>query len=222
MDRNEPMGEDCLVLNVWTPGIGHGGGTRPVMVWLHGGGYTSGSGGFICYDGAELARKHDVVAITVNHRLTVFGYLYLAGIGGEKYAKSSNVGMLDIVAALEWVRDNIAAFGGDPGNVTIFGQSGGGGKVSTLMAMPSARGLFHRAVVESGAAVKGVSRDAANKSAERYLAKLNLKPDQVDQMQKLSVDQLLDATANTNPMPGGPGGCSRTGGRRHHASKGPV
>jgi para-nitrobenzyl esterase len=206
MDRNEPMGEDCLVLNVWTPGVGHGGGKRPVMVWLHGGGYTSGSGGFICYDGTELARKHDVVAITVNHRLTIFGYLYLAGIGGEKYAKSSKVGMLDIVAALEWVRDNIAAFGGDPGNVTIFGQSGGGGKVSTLMAMPSAHGLFHRAIVESGAAVKGVSRDAANKSAERYLAKLNLKPDQVDQLQKLSVDQLLDATANTNPMPGGPGG----------------
>jgi para-nitrobenzyl esterase len=206
MDRNEPMGEDCLVLNVWTPGVGHGGGKRPVMVWLHGGGYTSGSGGFICYDGTELARKHDVVAITVNHRLTIFGYLYLAGIGGEKYAKSSNVGMLDIVAALEWVRDNIAAFGGDPGNVTIFGQSGGGGKVSTLMAMPSAHGLFHRAIVESGAAVKGVSRDAANKSAERYLAKLNLKPDQADQLQKLTVDQLLDATANINPMPGGPGG----------------
>jgi para-nitrobenzyl esterase len=114
--------------------------------------------------------------------------------------------MLDIVAALEWVRDNIAAFGGDPGSVTIFGQSGGGGKVSALMAMPSAHGLFHRAIVQSGADVKGVSRDAANKSAERYLAKLNLKPGQVDQLQKLSVDQLLAATANTNPMPGGPGG----------------
>ncbi|HEY6905339.1 MAG TPA: carboxylesterase family protein [Candidatus Acidoferrales bacterium] len=205
MDRNEPMGEDCLVLNVWTPSVGRGGGKRPVMVWLHGGGYTSGSGGFICYDGTQLARKHDVVAITVNHRLTVFGYLYLAGIGGEKYAESSNVGMLDIVAALEWVRDNIAAFGGDPGNVTIFGQSGGGGKVSTLMAMPSAHGLFHRAIVESGAAVKGVSRDAANKSAEQYLAKLNLTPDQADQLQKLSVDQLLAPTANTNPMPGSGG-----------------
>lgn len=205
MDRNEPMGEDCLVLNVWTPSVGHGGGKRPVMVWLHGGGYTSGSGGFVCYDGTQLARKHDVVVVTVNHRLTVFGYLYLAGIGGEKYAQSSNVGMLDIVAALEWVRGNIAAFGGDPGNVTIFGQSGGGGKVSTLMAMPSAHGLFHRAIVESGAAVKGVSRDAANKSAEWYLAKLNLKPDQADRLQRLSVDQLLAPTANTNPMPG-PGG----------------
>ena len=128
------------------------------MVWLHGGGYTSGSGGFLCYSGQELARKHDVVVVTVNHRLTVFGYLYLAGIGGEKFAHASNVGMLDIVAALEWVRDNAAAFGGDSGNVTIFGQSGGGGKVSVLMAMPSAKGLFHRAIVESGANVKGVPR----------------------------------------------------------------
>ena len=203
MDRNEPIGEDCLVLNVWTPSVGQG--KRPVMVWLHGGGYTSGSGGFVCYDGTELARKHDVVAITVNHRLTVFGYLYLAGIGGEKYAHSSNVGMLDIVAALEWVRDNISGFGGDPGNVTIFGQSGGGAKVSTLMAMPSAKGLFHRAIVQSGAAVKGVSRDAANKSAETFLAKLNLKPDQADQLQKLSVDQLLAASGGGTGLPGGGG-----------------
>lgn len=205
MDRNEPMGEDCLVLNVWTPSVGRGDGKRPVMVWLHGGGYSSGSGGFICYDGTQLARKHQVVVVTVNHRLTVFGYLYLAEIGGEKYEESSNMGMLDIVAALEWVRDNIAAFGGDPGNVTIFGQSGGGAKVSTLMAMPSAHGLFHRAIVESGAAVKGVSRDAANQSAAQYLEKLNLMPGQNDQLQAFTVDQLLAPTANTNPMPG-PGG----------------
>jgi para-nitrobenzyl esterase len=198
MDRDEPMGEDCLVLNAWTPGVGHA-SKRPVMVWLHGGGYTSGSGGFICYDGKELARKHDVVVVTVNHRLTALGYLYFAGIGGEKYANASNAGMLDIVAALEWVRDNIGAFGGNPGNVTIFGQSGGAGKVSVLTAMPSAKGLFHRAIVESGAAVKGVSVDAANKSAEAFLAKLNLKPNQIDELQKLSVDQLLAVTA-----PGGP------------------
>ncbi|HXX19450.1 MAG TPA: carboxylesterase/lipase family protein [Candidatus Acidoferrum sp.] len=193
MDRDEPMSEDCLMLNVWTPGVGSG-HKRPVMVWLHGGGYTSGSGGFICYDGTQLAKKHDVVAISVNHRLTALGYLYLAGIGGEKYANSSNLGNLDIIAALEWVRDNIAAFGGDPGNVTIFGQSGGGGKVSSLMAMPAAKGLFHRAIVQSGAAVKGVSIDAANKSTALYLSKLNLKPDQVDQLQTLSVDQLLGVT----------------------------
>lgn len=204
MDRNEPMGEDCLVLNVWTSGLGAG-HKRPVMVWLHGGGYTSGSGGFVCYDGTNLARKHDVVLVTVNHRLTAFGYLYLAGIGGEKYANSSNVGNLDIIAALEWVRDNLAAFGGDPGNVTIFGQSGGGGKVSSLMAMPGAKGLFHRAIVESGAAVRGMSRDAANRSTEMYLAKLNLKPSDVDRLQSMSIDELLAPTANAAPVPGAPG-----------------
>ncbi len=204
MDRNEPMGEDCLVLNIWTPSVGRG-HRRPVMVWLHGGGYTSGSGGFICYDGTELAKKHDVVSISLNHRLTAFGYLYLAGMGGEKYANSSNLGNLDIIAALEWIRDNIEAFGGDPGNVTIFGQSGGGGKVSSLMAMPGAKGLFHRAIVESGAAVRGMSRDAADKSTEMYLAKLNLKPTEVDRLQTLSIDELLAPTAGAAPVPGAPG-----------------
>jgi para-nitrobenzyl esterase len=200
MCPDEPMGEDCLVLNAWTPGT-TAGRKRPVMVWLHGGGFTSGSGGFICYSGQELARKHDVVVVTVNHRLTVFGYLYFAGIGGDKYAKASNVGMLDIVAALEWVRDNAAAFGGDAGNVTIFGQSGGGGKVSALMAMPPAKGLFHRAIIESGADVKGVPVDVANKSAQTFLSRLSLKPDQVDELQKLSMEQLLAAI----PPGGGPG-----------------
>jgi para-nitrobenzyl esterase len=196
----EPMGEDCLVLNVWTPGTtaGH---KRPIMVWLHGGGFTSGSGGFICYNGQELARKHDVVVVTVNHRLTVFGFLYFAGIGGEKFAKSSNVGMLDIVAALEWVRDNAAAFGGDATNVTIFGQSGGGGKVSALLAMPPAHGLFHKAIIQSGADVKGVPVEVANRSAEMFLSRLNLKPDQIDQLQQLSTEQLLAAI----PPGGGPG-----------------
>jgi para-nitrobenzyl esterase len=190
MDTGGPMGEDCLCLNVWTPGPGAG-HKRPVMVWLHGGGYTTGSGAFICYDGKELARKHDVVVVTVNHRLNVFGFLYLAEIGGEKFAHASNVGMLDIVAALEWIRDNIAGFGGDPANVTIFGQSGGGAKVSALMAMPPAKGLFHRAIVQSGAAVKGLPRAAATRSAEAYLARLGLKMDQLDELQKLSTDQLL-------------------------------
>ena len=193
MDRDEVMGEDCLVLNVWTPTLDRG-RKLPVMVWLHGGGFTSGSGGFICYDGAQLAKKHDVVVVTVNHRLTALGYLYLAGLGSERYANSSNMGNLDIIAALEWVRDNIATFGADPGNVTIFGQSGGGGKVSSLMAMPAAHGLFRRAIVQSGAAVKGISRDAASKDAERFLARLNLKPSQVDQLQTLPMDQLLKAS----------------------------
>src|SRR5690242_845548 len=166
--------EDCLHLNVWTPGLGSG--KRPVMVWFHGGGYSAGSANWAMYNGAHLAAKHDLVVVTVNHRLNVFGYLYLAGLGGEKYAHSSNVGMLDIVASLEWVRDNISAFGGDPGNVTIFGQSGGGGKVSTLLAMPAAKGLFHRAIAMSGSNVKGVPRDRATKGAEAFMAKLGLKP----------------------------------------------
>ncbi len=196
----EPMGEDCLVLNVWTPST-TGGRKRPVMFWLHGGGYTTGSGGFVCYNGQELARKHDVVLVTVNHRLSVLGYLYFAGIGGEKYAQSSNVGMLDIVAALEWVRDNAAAFGGDAGNVTIFGQSGGGAKVSALLAMPPAHGLFHKAIIQSGADVKGVPVEVANRSAEMFLSKLNLKPGQIDRLQQLPVEQLLAAI----PPGGGPG-----------------
>src|SRR5580658_7162242 len=149
--------EDCLHLNVWTPSTGSG--KRPVMVWFHGGGYSAGSANWEMYNGANLTAKQDVVVVTVNHRLNVFGYLYLADLGGEKFANSSNVGMLDIIAALEWVRDNISAFGGDPGNVTIFGQSGGGGKVSTLMGMPAAKGLFHRAIIQSGAAVRLRTKD---------------------------------------------------------------
>lgn len=200
VDRREPAGEDCLCLNVWTSRAGAG--RRPVMVWLHGGGYSQGSGAFIIYDGANLACRHDVVVVTVNHRLNVFGYLYLAELGGEKFAQSSNVGMLDIVAALEWVRDNISEFGGDPNNVTIFGQSGGGGKVSTLMAMPSAKGLFHRAICESASAIKGVPKDDATQSAERYMQKLGLKPNQVDELQKLPADQLVEAIGGGGAMGG--------------------
>jgi para-nitrobenzyl esterase len=194
VDANEPAGEDCLVLNVWTPSAASG-HKRPVMVWLHGGGFTSGSGGFKIYDGVNLAARHDVVVVTINHRLNAFGYLYLADLGGAKYANSSNIGMLDIVAALEWVRDNIANFGGDPANVTIFGQSGGAAKVSTLLAMPAAKGLFHRGIIESGASLRGIPRDAANKSTEAFLAKVGLKPDQIDQLQNLPVDRLLKGLA---------------------------
>jgi len=184
------IGEDCLVLNVWTPSLHRG--TRPVMVWLHGGGYTGGSDGSPTYDGTNLAHKRDVVVVGLNHRLNVFGYLYLAELGGAKYADSGNVGMLDIVLALEWVRDNIEHFGGDPANVTIFGESGGGGKVSTLMAMPPAKGLFHKAIVESGSTLKSISREDANKSAERFVAKLGVTPDHIDELQNLPMDRLLD------------------------------
>jgi len=191
-DRQNPMGEDCLVVNVWSNGL-KGSRKRPVMVWLHGGGFASGSGDYSIYDGANMARKRDVVVVTVNHRLNVFGYLYLADVGGAKYADASNAGHRDIVLALEWVRDNIANFGGDPANVTIFGQSGGGGKVATLMAMPAAKGLFHRAICQSGASIKGMSRENATKTAQGLLTKLNLKPDQLDQLQNMPFDQLTEA-----------------------------
>jgi para-nitrobenzyl esterase len=192
VERPEPEGEDCLRLNVWTNGLNRN-GKRPVMVWLHGGGYATGSGGFIVYDGTELARKHDVVVVTVNHRLNIFGFLYLAEIGNSEYAQAGNAGMRDILTALEWVRDNIEAFGGDPKNVTIFGQSGGAGKVSTLMAMPSARGLFHRAIAQSGAGLTGVSRADANATTETILARLNMKPTEIERLQSLPAAQLLGA-----------------------------
>jgi para-nitrobenzyl esterase len=200
--KNDGAGsEDCLHLNVWTPGVR---GKRPVMVWFHGGGYSAGSANWEMYNGGNLAAKQDVVVVTVNHRLNVFGYLYLADLGGERFSRSSNVGMLDTIAALEWVRDNISGFGGDPGNVTIFGQSGGGGKVSTLMGMPAAKGLFHRAIAMSGSNVNGIPRDRANKGVEALLATLNLKSNQIDQLQKLPAGDLLKAMSATRGLNLGP------------------
>jgi para-nitrobenzyl esterase len=149
--------EDCLFLNVWTPALADG-RKRPVMVWLHGGGYNYGSGSWPFYDGHNLAKRHDVVVVTLNHRLNVFGYMELSQAGAPG---SGNAGMLDLVLALQWVRDNATAFGGDPGNVTVFGQSGGGSKVSTLLAMPAAKGLFHRGVIESGPGLRGIPQAQA-------------------------------------------------------------
>jgi para-nitrobenzyl esterase len=192
------VSENCLVLNVWTPNLTRG--TRPVMVWLHGGGYTGGSDGAPTYDGTNLARKRNVVVVGINHRLNVFGYLYLGKIGGAKYADSGNAGMLDCVLALEWVRDNIAHFGGDPNNVTIFGESGGGGKVSVLMAMPPAKGLFHKAIVESGSTLRVSTPDEADAAARKYLALLKIATDRVDDLQKVPMEDMLAAMrAMTGP-----------------------
>jgi para-nitrobenzyl esterase len=191
LDRREPMGEDCLAVNVFTPGLGSA--NRPVMVWLHGGGFSAGSGNWLLYDGTNLARKEDVVVVSVNHRLNLFGFLYLADLGGQKWANASNAGMRDIVRALEWVKDNIAAFGGNPGNVTIFGQSGGGSKVTTLMAMPSAKGLFHRAIAQSGAQLRGTTRENATRAAEQFHAKLGLRKNHVDELQQMPWQRLQDA-----------------------------
>jgi para-nitrobenzyl esterase len=169
----EPMSEDCLFINVWTPALDNG-GDRPVMVWLHGGGFIAGSGASDWYDGTNLARKGDVVVVTLNHRLGAFGHLYLAEFGDGAYVQSGNVGMLDIVAALEWVRDNATAFGGDPGNVTIFGESGGGAKTCILMAMPAAHGLFHKAIVQSGPSVETMAAAAATDTARQVMQELGV------------------------------------------------
>ena len=185
-------GEDCLRVNIWTPGINDH-KKRPVMVWLHGGGFVSGS----CqehqsYDGERLSRRGDVIVVSLNHRLGPLGYLNLAAYG-EKYASSAHLGMLDIITALEWVRDNIANFGGDPGNVTIFGQSGGGGKVGTLMAMPAAQGLFHRAIVQSGSFLRAVVPEKSAILTKAMLDELNLSASQVDQLQTVPLKKLIEA-----------------------------
>ena len=198
---DEGLSEDCLVLNVWTPGLKDG-VKRPVMFWCHGGGFAQESGSWPWIDGEALARRGDVVVVTVNHRLNVFGYLYLGDIGGEKYAASGNAGMLDLVAGLEWVRDNAEAFGGDPRNVMIFGESGGGAKVCTLLAMPAARGLFHRAAVQSGAWLRGIEREDANRTAKALLDELGITPQRIDNLQNVPVEKLLAAhTGAMQPLP---------------------
>jgi para-nitrobenzyl esterase len=186
-------GEDCLRINVWTPGINDS-KKRPVMVWLHGGGFSAGSGhDTLMLDGENLARRGDVVVVSLNHRLNILGFLDLSKYG-EKYVQSGNVGMLDIVTALTWVRDNIAVFGGDPGRVLIFGQSGGGGKVSTLMGMPAAKGLFHRAVVQSGSFGLSNTQDRSQKLADLVLAELGLRAATVDRLQTLPYADLRRAS----------------------------
>jgi para-nitrobenzyl esterase len=184
--------EDCLYLNVWTKGLGDG-GKRPVMVWIHGGGFDQGSGGAPGYDGTGLASHQDVVVVSVNHRLNALGYLYLGDLPGAGLAGSANVGQLDLVAALQWVHDNVAAFGGDPENVLIFGQSGGGAKISTLLAMPSAAGLFQRAAIQSGAALRAATREEATRRAHALLKELGLSPGQVRELQSVPLDKLLAA-----------------------------
>ena len=198
---DKDMSEDCLVLNVWTPGL-RDHRKRPVMVWFHGGGFASLSGSRNVFDGTRLCQKGDVLLVTLNHRLNVFGHLFLARLGGTEFSESGNAGMLDLIAALRWVHDNIAEFGGDPGNVTIFGQSGGGAKVSTLMAMPQARGLFHRAIVQSGSHLEGVTPDEATRNAVALMTALGLKSNEVARLQKMPSEQLLAAMTKVMTGPG--------------------
>jgi para-nitrobenzyl esterase len=194
----QPMGsEDCLFLNVWTPALD--GARRPVMVWLHGGGFTTGSGSPVWLDGTNLARKHDVVVVTLNHRLNVFGYCGLQPLARARFADAGNAGMLDIVQALHWVRDNIERFGGDPRTVMIFGESGGGRKVSVMMAFEPAAGLFHRATVESGSALRVDRAEIAAQRAEKMMKVLGLAPSDLDRLVATPAFDLVRAAAAVQP-----------------------
>ena len=186
-----PLSEDCLVLNVWTPATDRA--RRPVMFWLHGRGFSAGGGSEAWYNGADLVRRGDVVVVTINHRLNVFGHLYLGELGGPEFASSGLAGMLDAVLALEWVRDNIEAFGGDPGNVMIFGESGGGAKVSTLLSLPQAKGLFHRAAIQSGPGLRGADPAQATAFAERLIGHLGIQRADLHALQHLPHERLSAA-----------------------------
>lgn len=194
--RYLPQNEHCQFLNIWTPGI-QDNKARPVMVWIHGGGFTNGSSiEQLAYDGENLSKKGDVVVVSLNHRLNVLGYLDLSAYG-EQYKFSGNVGVADMVAALEWIQTNIAEFGGDSNNITLFGQSGGGGKILTLMATPAAKGLFHKAIVQSGTysgmGMTLIEPKASRRVAEFTLANLGLKPEQVKELQTIPYHQLIEA-----------------------------
>ena len=190
--RDRVMSEDCLHLNVWTPALGSG--RRPVMVWFHPGAYSSGTSNELEADGARLSRRGDVVVITVNHRLNAFGHLFLGEIGGDEFADSGNAGILDLVLALRWVRDNAAAFGGDAGNVTVFGQSGGGAKIATLMAMPAAKGLFHKAITMSGQQITASRVSTATRHAQQLLDVLKISKERVRELTTLPMDAIVKAS----------------------------
>ena len=185
----QPESEDCLFLNVWAPRDASG---LPVMVWIHGGGFWWGSGGCPIYDGAKLAERGEAVVVSVNHRLNLFGYLYLGELSSE-FADSANLGQLDLIEALHWIQRNIAAFGGDPDNVTLFGESGGGMKISALLAMPKAKGLLHRAIVQSGSLTKFSSMESATRDARSVLKELGLPESNVEALRTIPASRLVAA-----------------------------
>lgn len=196
--RDERQSEDCLFLNVWTPGL-RDGARRPVMVYIHGGAYSTGSGSAPLYDGARLCRRGDVVVVTLNHRLNIFGYGFLARLAGPAFADSGNAGMLDLVLALRWVAENIAEFGGDPARVMVFGQSGGGAKIATLMAMPAAQGLFHAAATMSGQQVTASGPLHATDRMTLALSAMGLTPDRAAEAATLPAGRLLEGLAPADP-----------------------
>ncbi|WP_409915838.1 carboxylesterase/lipase family protein [Hyphomonas sp.] len=197
--REPGQSEDCLFLNVWTPEA-RPGGDRPVMVYLHGGAYNTGSGSDALYEGIRLAARGDVVVVTVNHRLNAFGYLSLGRLMPEAFPDSGNAGQWDLVLALEWIRGNIRAFGGDPGRVMLFGQSGGGAKIATLMATPAAKGLFHAAATMSGQQVTASGPLNAQKRAEAFLARLGITPGDAAALLALPAERFIEALDTPDPV----------------------
>jgi para-nitrobenzyl esterase len=190
-DSRVPMSDDCLRINVWTPGLDSA--RRPVMLWFHGGGFEAGVGSQPLYDGTRVARRGDVVVATINHRLNVFGHCYLGGVLGDDFQQSGNVGYLDLIASLKWVRENIAGFGGDPNNVMIYGQSGGGRKVSLCYAGKDAQGLFHKGVVQSGSHLKVQTPERANGLTESLLKELGIAKADARKLQAIDVETLSAA-----------------------------
>lgn len=193
--------EDCLFLNVWTPGLADG-GRRPILFWIHGGAYSNGSAVGATTDGVRLARRGDVVVISIHHRLNVFGYGYFARLGDASFADSGNVGQLDLILALKWVKANAAAFGGDPDRIMVFGQSGGGAKIATLLGQPGAQGLFSRAITMSGQQVTASGPLNATRRARTFLEKLGLKPDQLAQLRALPTERLVEGLGAEDPILG--------------------
>ncbi len=223
--RNEPpLAEDCLFLNVWTPAADNR--KRPVMFYSHDGGFTTGSAASGYQDRGNLARTFDVVVVATNHRLGLFGYLYLGELGGEEYASSGNQGLLDIRGGLKWVRENIDAFGGDPANVMIFGESGGGAKTSCLYAMPSAAPFFNKASIESGPGIRMMSREAAAETTLMTLKQLGIDKSDWRKLLEVPADQLMEAQTGLSRIGGGPlgmnGGRKGMGGGSRPGGFGPV
>lgn len=197
--EREPMSEDCLFLNVWTPGLGDG-AARPIMVYFHGGAYNSGSGSSPLYDGRRLCEKGDVVVVTVNHRLNAFGYLYLPMLAGGAFPDSGNAGIWDLVLALQWVRDNAATFGGDSNRVMVFGQSGGGAKIATMMAAPAAKGLFHSAATMSGQQVTASGPLNATERARAFLDAASIAPSDIEALKTAPAERLIEALSASDPI----------------------
>jgi para-nitrobenzyl esterase len=202
-NSNPVTSEDCLFVNLFTPAVNDA-GKRPVMVWIHGGGYGKGAGSGPRFDGSNLARDNDVVVVALNHRLGAFGHLYLGDVLGAEYADSGNLALLDIVAVLEWVRDNVGQFGGDAGSVTLFGQSSGGTKISSLMAMPRAKGLYHKVIIESGATLKVRTVEAAVQATDKALGILGFSRATARRVLTLPTDAFLPFGSTVGPVGSGP------------------